>query len=188
MVFHRPIDPTIFYSLGKIIIYPYGITPMPRNRNRKRGSKKTVMVVAKSAPKMSFSKRVLAVVNKQRELKVAVHHGELPILGTINGNSVLQVMPDVPQAGNIGAVPPASQEFYRDGNSITLKKIVMRGWITQKVPVDGSRTRYVVRHMILRQRSANAQKVLDNNGAEFQFNQLLENAGPFIIKLISINI
>ncbi len=134
----------------------------------------------RKAPKLTFAKRVLRVVNTQRELKVAVLHGELPIQGQLNSNSVLQVMPDVPQAGNVGAGNAIAQEFYRDGNSITLKKIIIRGWITQKVPADGSRSRYVVRHMILRQRSADAQFVLANNGAEFQFNQLLENAQPFI--------
>ncbi|AXH76023.1 MAG: putative capsid protein [Violenivirus cotis] len=140
----------------------------------------------KSAPKLTFAKRVLKVVNTQRELKVAVLRGELPILGQINGNSVLQVMPDVPQAGNVGTGNAIAQEFVRDGNSITLKKIIIRGWITQKVPVDGSRSRYVVRHMIVRQRSADAQLVLANNGAEFQFNQLLENAQPFIGDITSL--
>jgi len=146
-------------------------------RKRKRGRK---------APKLTFAKRVLSVVNTQRELKVAVLRGELPILGTINQNSLLQVMPPVPQAGNIGTNNAIAQEFVRDGNSITLKKIIVRGWITQKVPVDGARSRYVVRHMILRQRSADAQSVLANNGADFQFNQLLENAQPFIGDITSL--
>jgi len=141
---------------------------------KRKGAKKR-----KTVPKVSFNKRVLAVINKQRELKVAVLHGELPITGTINGPEILQVMPDVPQSGNVGA-SAASQEFQRDGNSITLKKIKIRGWITQKVPDDGARTRYVVRHLILRQRSANATQVLDSAGADFQSNLLLENAQPFI--------
>ncbi len=138
-------------------------------RKRSNKGKKTLM---------SFSKRVLAVVNKQRELKVAKISGELAIQGSITGQTILQVMPDVPQAGNTGA-SPESQEFYRDGNSITLKKIIMRGWITQKVPADGSQTRYVVRHMILRQRNADAKEVLENNGSRFDKDQLLENAKPF---------
>lgn len=129
--------------------------------------------------KLSFSKRVLAVVNKQRELKVAKISGELAIQGDITGNQLLQVMPPVPQAGNVGGSSGIAQEFYRDGNSITLKKIVMRGWITQKVPADGSQTRYVVRHMILRQRSADSQEVLEAAGNRFENGQLLENAIPF---------
>ncbi len=140
---------------------------------KRKGAKKR-----KTVPRISFNKRVLSVINKQRELKVAVLHGELPITGTIAGPEILQVMPNVPQSGNAGA-SPASQEFQRDGNSITLKKIKIRGWITQKVPADGARTRYIVRHLILRQRSANASEVLDNNGADFQSNLLLENAQAF---------
>jgi len=147
---------------------------MPLKRFRKRVARKR-----KTVPRMSFDKRVLSVVNKQRELKVAVLEGELPITGIINGNSLLQVMPDVPQIGNTGA-GAVGQEFYRDGNSITLKKIVMRGWITQKVPVDSAASRFVVRHMILRQRSGNATDILENNGADFQTNNLLENSQAFI--------
>jgi len=130
-------------------------------------------------PTMSFSKRVLAVVNKQRELKIATFSGEAPIQGGITSQSILKVMPSVPQAGNVGAGNATAQEFYRDGNSITLKKIIMRGWITQKVPVDGASTRYVVRHLILRQRSADAKEVLENFGSRFEDGQLLENARPF---------
>lgn len=133
----------------------------------------------KTVPRMSFDKRVLSVFNKQRELKVAKIEGRLDILGDITGISILKVMPSIPQAGNTGA-GGASQEFYRDGNSVTLKKIVIRGWITQKVPLDGARSRYVVRHMILRQRSANATDVLANNGADFKSGQLLENSSSFI--------
>ena len=98
---------------------------MPRNwlKNKKRKSGRK----AKSkASTMTFSKRVLSVLDTQRELKVAVLHGELPITGTINGQSILQVMPNVPQAGNTGSANAAAQEFYRDGNSITLKKIKIR--------------------------------------------------------------
>jgi len=133
----------------------------------------------KTVPRMSFDKRVLSVFNKQRELKVAKLEGSLNVLGDITGISVLKIMPSVPQVGNTGASTKA-QEFYRDGNSITLKKIVIRGWITQTPDIQQSRSRYVVRHMILRQRSANATQVLDNNGADFKSGQLLENSSSFI--------
>lgn len=147
---------------------------MPRKFFRKKHAKKRT-----TAPRMSFNKRVLSVINRQRELKVATLSGELPIQGVINNSTILQVMPAVPQAGNTGSGSSAAQEFYRDGNSITLKKIKIRAWITQKVPADGARTRYVVRHLILRQRSADAQSVLANGGADFQTNLLLENAQAF---------
>ncbi len=146
---------------------------MPYKRLRKRSKK------PKKAPKLSFDKRVLSVINKQRELKVATFSGEAPILGTIGSQQILKVMPSIPQAGNVGAGNATAQEFYRDGNSVTLKKIVMRGWITQKVPTDGSQTRYVVRHLILRQRSGDAKEILENFGSRFEDGQLLENASPF---------
>lgn len=146
---------------------------MPFKRLRKRSKK------PRKAPKMSFDKRVLSVINKQRELKVATFSGELPIQGDITSQNILKIMPSIPQAGNVGSGNATAQEFYRDGNSITLKKIVMRGWITQKVPADGSQTRYVVRHLILRQRSADASEVLENFGSRFEDGQLLENATNF---------
>jgi hypothetical protein len=149
---------------------------MPKQYFQRRSKKNTKRKVY---PKMPFHKRVLSVLNKQRELKVAKIEGRLDILGDINANSILQVMPSIPQAGNTGA-GGASQEFYRDGNSITLKKIAIRGWITQKPSADTAATRFVVRHMILRQRSADATDVLANSGADFQSGQLLENSTAFI--------
>lgn len=147
---------------------------MPGKFFRKKVAKKR-----KTAPRLSFDKRVLSVINKQRELKVAKVTGELPITGSINGQTILQVMPDIPQSGNVGAGNAVAQEFYREGNSVTLKKVVIRGWITQKTPADASSSRYVVRHMILRQRSADAKDVLENAGSRFADGQLLENAKPF---------
>lgn len=120
--------------------------------------------------KMSFDKRVLSVINKQRELKVAVLTDSIAVNGPIVGGDLLQVLPDIAQADG---------EFNRDGNTITLKKIIMRGWITQTIPNNDSRSRYVVRHFILSQKGSNAPDLLENAGADFKSNQLLENALPF---------
>jgi len=138
------------------------------NKNKKRSRR----------PRLNFSEKVLQVVNKQRELKVAVFSGELPITGTIDDTTVLRVMPEVVQGGNIAAASAAAQEFYRDGNQINIKKIVIRYWITQKVPLNGSTSRVVIRHMILRQRGV-AGGVITKDPTQFRKDTLLENARAF---------
>jgi len=125
---------------------------------------------ANRKPKMSFDKRVLSVINKQRELKVAVLTGTESINGFITGGDLQQILPDIAQADG---------EFNRDGNEITLKKIIVRGWITQTIPANDSRSRYVNRLMIIRQKGTNATDLLAGSGADFKTNQLLENALPF---------
>ncbi|AXH74950.1 MAG: hypothetical protein [Cressdnaviricota sp.] len=134
-------------------------------RKGKKGRKAT------RKPKMSFDKRVLSVINKQRELKVAVITGTEPINGTITGTDLQQILPDIAQADG---------EFNRDGNEITLKKIIVRGWITQTFPNDDSRSRFVNRLMIIRQKGTNANDLLASSGADFKTNSLLENSLPFI--------
>lgn len=133
-------------------------------RKGKKGRKAT------RKPKMSFDKRVLSVINKQRELKVAVITGTESINGYITGGDLQQILPDIAQADG---------EFNRDGNEITLKKIIVRGWITQTIPNNDSRSRYVNRLMILRQKGTNSADLLAGAGADFKSNQLLENALPF---------
>lgn len=130
-------------------------------------------------PRLNFSEKVLQVVNKQRELKVATFSGELPIQGTINQNTVLRVMPEVLQAGNVPAASAAAQEFYRDGNQINIKKVVIRYWITQKVPADQAISRVVVRHLILRQKGISGGAIT-RDPTYFREDTLLENARPFI--------
>jgi len=157
---------------------------MPKKYFPKRSRKNTRRRVY---PKMSFDKRVLQVVNTQRELKVAKINGDLVIPSSVTGPTLLQLLPDIFQAGNVGA-SNANQEFYRDGNSITLKKILLRWWITQRNPASGlpQQDRVVVRHMILRQRGANANQVLQGGGTDFLQNNLLENAQPFVGDIPSI--
>ncbi len=141
------------------------------NKPRKRQPRK---------PKLSFSKRVLAVVNKQRELKVIRQSFEYPILSSISNTiaSVMPVLPDIAQSGNIGSASANAQEFYRDGNQINLKKVVLRWWITLKPGTDVDLARQLVRHMIVRQRSTSGSEIVQTP-AEFEENWLLEQAQAF---------
>jgi len=134
---------------------------------------------------MSFDKRVLSVINKQRELKVTTLNGEYPILGDITSASAAFVMPSVFQQGNASASPGG--EMTRDGNQINIKKVVLRGWITMKVPADGSLSRVVVRHLILRQRNAAGSSIIDPAQApEFRAKDLLEQSKSFTGDITSL--
>lgn len=155
--------------------------PYKPRRFRKRHYRK-----AKSAPRMSFDKRVLSILNKQRELKVAVHSGDFPIQASIQDFSVLRVMPEILQSGNVGA-SAASQEFQRDGNQVNIKKVVVRWWLTQKQTADVALSRVVVRHMILRQRGISGGAIV-NDTTLFKSGQLLENAQPFVGNINSLQL
>ncbi len=131
-------------------------------------------------PKMSFDKRVLAVVNKQRELKVVRQSYQYPVQASISNTvaDVMPVLPDIPQSGNIGSTSANAQEFYRDGNQINLKKVVLRWWITMRPGTDLDLARQLVRHLIVRQRSTSGSELVQTP-AEFEKNWLLEQAQAF---------
>jgi len=136
------------------------------------------------APKMSFDKRVLRAIDRQRELKVATFHAGISIPNVIAGTAPLQIMPTIPQSGNTGAASAASQEFYRDGNQILLKKIVVRYWISMKTPADSADSKAIIRHMIVRQKDSDAQSIITNG--TFKDGQLLENAAQFLGNIQSL--
>lgn len=153
----------------------------------KRVIKKVIRRKRKRVPKMSFDKRVLSVVNKQRELKIIRQSYEYPVLPTITATagSVMPVLPDILQSGNVGA-GPAAQEFYRDGNQINLKKIVIRWWLTLKPGQDVDLARQIVRHMIVRQRSTSGSE-LAQSPSQFEQNMLLEQAQAFVGTIDNFN-
>lgn len=156
---------------------------MPNTGRFRRFRKKAKK--SSKAPKMSFDKRVLRAIDRQRELKVATYHAGISIPNVISGATApLQVMPAVPQAGNIGATSAAAQEFYRDGNQILLKKIVIRYWFSMKTPVDSLDSKAIIRHMIVRQKDSDAQSIITNG--TFKDGQLLENATQFIGNIQSL--
>lgn len=135
-------------------------------------------------PKMSFDKRVLRAIDRQRELKVATFSDSLTIPNVFGNNSGLQIMPSIPQAGNIGSTSAAAQEFYRDGNQILLKKVVIRYWISMKTPPDSLDSKAICRLMILRQKNMDANQVVTNNRLDDL--RLLENAKPFLGNIESL--
>lgn len=153
------------------------------NTGRFRRFRKKVKKSSK-APKMSFDKRVLRAIDRQRELKVATFSNSIAIPNVLGATDALQVMPTVPQAGNTGSSSAAAQEFYRDGNQILLKKVVIRYWISMKTPPDFADSRAICRLMILRQRNMSANQVITNN--DLESNRLLENAQPFIGNIQSL--
>jgi len=120
---------------------------MPKGfrRNRKVGRR------VSKAPKMSFAKRVLSVLNKQRELKV----------GNPFAGNITDVRPDITALTRLtnvcGLLPLIAQgtgENNRIGNEIILKKIVMRGYFKMNLPTgSASASRILIRAAILRQRN-----------------------------------
>jgi len=147
---------------------------MPKGfrRNRKgvrRGSKQ---------PKMPFAKRVLSVLNKQRELKVGAPQN-IFITDVRDGitaanrlTNTLQILPTIPQG---------TDEMQRIGNSITLKKIVLRGYYRLQFPTGNQfNARVLVRSMILRQRNIENSEIIVNGTLPANYNTLLEPATPYV--------
>ncbi len=155
---------------------------MPNTGRFRRFRKKAKK--SSKAPKMSFDKRVLRAIDRQRELKVVTTTHGFSIPNVISNTAPLPIMPDVPQSGNTGSGSSASQEFYRDGNQILLKKVVIRYWFSMKTPVNSLDSKAIIRHMIVRQKDADAQSVILNG--TFKDGQLLENAKQFLGNIQSL--
>lgn len=137
-------------------------------------------------PKMSFSKRVLSVVNKQRELKVGspVTHFITDVReGITNGNRAtnqLQILSSIPQGVN---------ESERIGNSITLKKIVMRGYYRLQFPIGTHlNSRVLLRTLIMRQRSQGNASLILNGSQLMNYNNLLEPSAPYTGAVSDFNV
>ncbi len=121
---------------------------------------------------MSFDKRVLSVINSQRELKVSRpdHEEQEVISGIANPPNLLRIMPPIRQGDN---------EYERSGNQITLMKLVINSYYMNSFPVDSNRkTRPMVRRFIMKQKSASAGSILDGT-ADFNVNNFLENSQPY---------
>lgn len=156
------------------------------NKYFRKGSKKNTR--RRVYPKLSFDKRVLSVINKQRELKVVRQSYTYPVQTFIDNSvsSVMPVLPDIPQAGNSGSSSANAQEFYRDGNQINLKKVVLRWWISMKPGTDPELARQLVRHMIVRQKSTSGSELVQNP-TQFELNFLLEQAQAFTGQIENFN-
>lgn len=119
-------------------------------------------------PRMSFDKRVLSVINKQRELKVSRPFSrETEVTSGVGGNSYLPIMPPIAQGDN---------EYQRSGNQITLMKLVINSYYCNTFPVDSNRkTRPMVERWILKQKNSNAANIITGT-TPFLVNNFLENS------------
>jgi len=146
---------------------------MPKGfrRNRKgvrRGPKK---------PNMPFAKRVLSVLNKQRELKVGA---PLSYFITDVRDGITSANRPTNTLAILSGIPQGTDEMQRVGNSITLKKIVIRGYYRLQFPVGSAlNCRILLRSMIMRQRNCeNAELV--TTGVLGNYNQILEPANQYL--------
>lgn len=124
-------------------------------------------------PHKSFAKRVLAVVDRQRELKVSKPMSTqvfvTPQINIANGSCV-SIMPPIVQG---------DAESQRSGNQITLKKIVINAYYSMQFPIAGNEdTRALIRHMIVKQKNSNSGNVI-NGVTPLQDQKILENASPY---------
>ncbi len=135
----------------------------------------------KKRPRISFNKRVLSVLNSQRELKVSVPNGS---------EHTVEQQISHPAGSLIGIMPPIAQgdnEYQRSGNQITLKKIVINAYYMLAFPIaDNADTRALIRHMIVKQRNSNASNILDGT-TPFLENNVLENSSPYTGGITNFN-
>lgn len=129
--------------------------------------------------KLSFDKRVLHVLNKQRELKVSRPQSiETEVISGVSLPNCASIMPGISQGDN---------EYQRSGNQITLLKLVINSYYTNVFPVDSNRkTRPMVRRWILKQKNSNASNVLDGT-TPLLSNNFLENSQAYTGSITDFN-
>lgn len=140
-------------------------------RNRKGGRR------ASKKPKMSFAKRVLSVLNTQRELKVGT-----PM--AVNISNVRQDITAVNRLTNVvpllSSIVQGDGEDNRQGNKITLKKIVIRGYYKMNLPTGSANaSRILIRNAIMRQRNILDARTLTSGTVALNYDILLENDSPY---------
>ena len=150
---------------------------MPAKRRFFR--KKKAVKKGRSHPRVSFDKRVLRVLDKQRELKVSRPYGvETEVNSGVQLNNLLSIMPPIGQGDN---------EYQRSGNQIMLKKIVINSYYANTFPVDSNAvTRPMVRRWIIKQKNSNASNVLDGT-TPFLNNNFLENSQAYSGSITNYN-
>lgn len=120
---------------------------------------------------ISFDKRVLGVINEQRELKVTRPQSvETEVNSGVSLGNCVSIMPAISQGDN---------EYQRSGNQVTLMKIVINSYYTNTFPVDqNNKTRPMVRRWILKQKNSNASNILDGT-TPLLVNNFLENSQAY---------
>lgn len=124
-------------------------------------------------PRLSFDRKVLSVINKQREMKTAVMEiVSQPVNSDINmaSSNVQGIMPPIPVGDGT---------MMREGNQITLKKLVISGYYSMEFPIaDNLYTRVLIRHMILKQKNSSAYNVT-SAVTPFLDQNILEPSAPY---------
>jgi len=140
---------------------------MPYKKRNQRGRKRR-------APKLNLRERVLKIVNKQRENKCAIYevaNGVVPTGMNVQAN-LQKLFPDIGQGG-------ASHQ--RIGNTITLTKLVIRGYYEVNLPVSNySDQRLQLRQLINSQKGCKSARALLNGTADYLHNNLLEPSSPYM--------
>lgn len=138
--------------------------PYKRTKQNKRKSR---------APKLNLRSRVLKIVNKQREHKCAIFESEnVAVTAGMNQQLDLQrLFPSVVQGVDSN---------QRLGNTITMTKLVIRGFYEVNLPVSNySDQRIQVRQLINSQKGCKSARMLLNGDADYLQNNLLEPSKPY---------
>lgn len=147
---------------------------MPKSfrRNRKGAGRRS------NRPKMTFAKKVLSVLNKQRELKVGA-----PL--NINITDVRQDITALTRPTNVvpllSSIVQGTGEDNRIGNTITLKKIVIRGYYKMNLPTGSANaSRILIRNAIMRQRNIlDARTLTAATSVSLNYDILLESDSAY---------
>ena len=140
-------------------------------KNRKGGRR-----VARK-PKMSFAKRVLSVLNTQRELKVG-NPLSVNITDVREGINALNLATNVVPI--LSSIVSGSGEDNRIGARITLKKIVIRGYYRMSLPTgSAAASRILIRNAVLRQRNILDSRTLTSGTVGLNYTTMLENDASY---------
>ncbi len=125
-------------------------------------------------PKMSFDKRVLSVLNQNRELKVMK-----PLSTSTQVDNAIQFNTDL-----VRLLPDCAQgvnEYERIGNQITIKMLKIRAYYMFELPIRDSLidSRALIRHMVLKQKNTDGAEMILDGSTPFSVNNLLENSAAY---------
>jgi len=124
-------------------------------------------------PKLNLKTRVLSIVNKQRENKCAILQSsdQLVQQGMTTQALLAKVMPEISQG---------TGQQNRIGNTITLTKLVIRGFYEVILPVTSyADQRIQLRQLINCQKGCKSARALLEGDADYNGNNLLEPSAPY---------
>lgn len=126
------------------------------------------------APKLNLKARVLKIVNKQRENKLAIFESaNQQVTAGMQGHTHLQrLFPDIAQG---------TDSDQRIGNTITMTKFVIRGYYEVIIPVTAyADQRIQLRQLINSQKGSKCARAIIDGDNEYHSNNLLEPSKPYI--------